>query len=66
MDGNLSYGDLLEAVYPVDVTAEHLGHLTGELLPEDLDELLAFGRAFERWSGLLGRWRLWIIAENSD
>lgn len=48
MDGNLSYGDLQEAVYAVDVTAEHLGHLTGELLPEDLDGLLAFGRAFER------------------
>jgi len=66
VDANLSYGDLREAVYPVDVTAAHLHHLTGDELPEDLDELLTFAHPAARALGMLNRWRLWIITQNSD
>lgn len=66
VDANLSYGDLREAIYPVDVTAEHLRHLTGDELPADLDELLVFDHPAARAMGMLNRWRLWIITQNSD
>ncbi|BDP44909.1 hypothetical protein DAETH_48780 (plasmid) [Deinococcus aetherius] len=66
VDANLSYGDLREAVYPVDVTAAHLHHLTGDELPEDLDELLMFTHSATRPMEMLNRWRLWIITQNSD
>jgi len=66
VDANLSYGDLREAVYPVDMTAEHLHHLTGDELPAYLDELLVFDHPLARVRGMLNRWRLWIITQNSD
>lgn len=34
--------DFQEAVYPVDVTPEHLRHLSADDLPADLEELLEF------------------------
>ncbi|MDL2344226.1 hypothetical protein QOL99_08680 [Deinococcus sp. MIMF12] len=66
VDANLSYGDLREAIYPVDVTAEHLRHLTSDELPTDLDELLTFTTPITQVSGMLNRWRLWIVTQNSD
>lgn len=66
VDANLSYGDLREAVYPVDVTAAHLYHLTNDELPDDLDKLLVFDHPAARALGMLNRWRLWIITQNSD
>lgn len=66
VDCNVSYGDLREAVYPVDVTPKHLRHLTGDGLPADLDELLVFGNPGAQVMGMLNRWRLWIVTQNSD
>ncbi|MEF2277001.1 hypothetical protein V3W47_01745 [Deinococcus sp. YIM 134068] len=62
----LSHRDFREAVYPVDVTREHLGHLSADELPEQLDDPLEGDNSFTLAVGMFNRWRLWIIAENSD
>ncbi|WP_019588429.1 hypothetical protein [Deinococcus apachensis] len=66
VDCNLSYRDFREAIYPVDVTPRHLRHLTADRLPERLDDLLEVDNPVILALGMVNRWRLWIIAENSD
>lgn len=66
VDCALSYRDFREAVYPVDVTLRHLQHLIVDKLPERLDDLLEVENPTLLALGMLDRWRLWLIAENSD
>ncbi|MPY68145.1 hypothetical protein F8S09_15930 [Deinococcus sp. SDU3-2] len=66
VDCALSYRDFREAVYPIDVTPEHLRHLTADELPTRLDDLLETEERFTLARGMLNRWRLWVISENSD
>lgn len=65
VDANADYEDFQEALYPVDVTPEHLTTLTDEALPEHLDDLLMFDTRWDRAIGGLNRWKLWIITENA-
>ncbi|MDL2343048.1 hypothetical protein QOL99_02675 [Deinococcus sp. MIMF12] len=66
VDCALSYREFREAVYPIDVTPEHLRHLAVDELPRRLDDLLEVDERFTLALGMLNRWRLWVISENSD
>lgn len=66
VDCALSYQDFHEAVYPIDVTPEHLRRLTADELPTRLDDLLEADDCLNLARGMLNRWRLWVISENSD
>lgn len=61
---NRSHGDLAEAIYPIDV--EHLQRATSTRLPKNLDDMLEFRCGIGRVLGSIGRWKLYILSENSD
>jgi hypothetical protein len=58
-DCNRSYGDLEEALYPIDIGPGTMRNLCTDDLPDDLNALVDydFRRPF---------WRLFIVCENSD
>lgn len=58
-DCNRSYGDLEEALYPIDIGPGTMRNLCSDDLPDDLNALVDydFRRPF---------WRLFIVCENSD
>jgi len=53
-----------EAIYPVDI--EFLPKLAADAWPKDLDELIEWESGWQRTIGCVGRWNLWILAQNSD
>jgi hypothetical protein len=55
-----------EGVYPIDVDVRQLRALVEEDLPDDLDSLLTFESDLRRAIGMVGRWKCFILAENSD
>ena len=61
-----SYADLQEAVYPIDCTPAAIAALTDEALPPNLDELVQWKKELHQFLGHIGRWRLWVLSENSD
>jgi hypothetical protein len=61
-----SYHMLEEGIYPIDVTAEVLEILTTAKLPKELDDLIQWESDLEQLCGILGRWHLFILGENSD
>ena len=65
-DCNSSYGDLQEAVYPIDVDMRVLRELCEDELPDNLDDLIQFDSDMHRAMGMIGRWKCYILAENSD
>lgn len=61
---NRSYADLVEGIYPIDLTPEHLLHLAEDELPTNLDELLERGETYR--SANLERWGLWGLTSSSE
>jgi hypothetical protein len=57
---------LEEAFYPIDATPEALKTLTTAKLPSDLDDLIQWESDFEQLCGIIGRWGLFILGQNSD
>lgn len=57
-DCNSSYGDLEEALYPIDIGQRTLRNLCTDDLPDDLDALVD-------WDLRRPFWRLFILSENS-
>ena len=61
-----SYGDLIEAVYPIDYTAGAVAALTTEELPADLNTLVKWDNPLDEFLGCVNRWRLLLLGQNSD
>jgi len=61
VDCNRDYETFEEVVYPVDL--EHLGHLTGDPIPEDLNDLVRW--KYRRFTPM-APFGLWILGPNSD
>jgi hypothetical protein len=66
VDCNSCWNKFEESIYPIDCTTENIKKLTDDQLPEDLDELIDWDSGFGRAIGCIGRWSLYILAENSD
>jgi hypothetical protein len=66
LDCNGSYPDLEEAIYPIDCSVEVVRQVSDTPVPDDLDELIAWRDNRERLPGSIGRWRLYILTQNSD
>ena len=65
VDCSLSYYDFQEALYPIDY--EYVYSLTTDSLPEDLDDMVNWKEnAFGKICGIIGRWQLFVLTENSD
>jgi hypothetical protein len=65
-DCNVTYIDLVEGAYPIDLDMSVIRDLCDDDLPDNLDDLLEFESPFSRSMGSVGRWRCFILAENSD
>ncbi len=65
-DCNMSYRDLQEAVYTIDLDMRVIRELCEDELPDDLDDLIKFDTDMSRVLGMVGRWKCYILAENSD
>jgi len=65
-DCNMSYLYLEEGAYPLDVDLGVLREICEDELPDNLDDYLAFPDALSRAIGSIGRWKCFILAENSD
>jgi len=63
---NVTYKEMMEAVYPFDLTRGSLQMLTAAELPEDLDDLLTFNSDFDKLFGSFFRWEAFILGENCD
>lgn len=61
-----TYRSFSEALYPIDIGEETLARLTENKLPENLDDLFAWGPGLSKTFGSVGRWKVYVIAENSD
>lgn len=67
-----SYSSFEEALYPIDPSHENIVKLSNEVLPLDdfskidLDKLLIFKTKFSQLIGILNRYDLFILGENSD
>jgi hypothetical protein len=66
LDCNQSYTHMEEGIYPVDVDVRLLRELVEEDLPDDLDSMLTFESDLRRCIGMVGRWKCFMLAENSD
>jgi hypothetical protein len=66
VDCDRSYRDFEEAIYPIDCTAENIRKLALDPVPDNLDQLIEFDSGVDRMKGLMGRWKLYILGENSD
>ena len=66
LDCHVSYTDLQEAVYPIDLNKDSIRTVTRDKLPEELDTLVVWETKFDRIMGILGRWHLYILGQNSD
>ena len=66
LDCNYSYSDFMEAVYPIDLSAESLKIVCKDQLPEDLDDLIDFKDNWHKFCGIIGRWNLFILGNNCD
>lgn len=66
-DCEISYSDLQESVYPIDLTQETVNELTEETLDVGkLDDLIEFKDSLDKILGCMGRWSLFYLTENSD
>jgi len=65
-DCNDTYSDLQEAVYPIDVDMRVIRELCEDDLPDNLDDLIQFDSDLQRALGMVGRWKCYILTENSD
>lgn len=63
-DCNVSYPSFEEGIYPIDT--EHGAKLAADALPKDLDDLIEWKDGFQRACGCIGRWKLYVISQNSD
>ena len=63
---NVTYKEMMEAVYPFDLMRGALQILTDAELPEDLDDLLSFDSDFNKMLGSICRWEAFILGENCD
>lgn len=62
---NRSHGDFFEALYPVDL--EHLPKIAADCPDlENLDEFIEWGSGWERSLGCVGRFKAYILGQNSD
>lgn len=66
VDCNYSFDDFREAVYPIDINMESIQRLVTDDLPNDLDDLIEWENDFTKVFGLLNRWNLCILGQNSD
>jgi len=64
MGCNYTWSELQEAIYPIDI--DWLHKVTKTVLPHNLDDLLVFDNKCESLCGSYNRWKLLILAENSD
>lgn len=70
-DCNHSFRDFEEGLYPIDLNPTILKKLSKQRLPNDLDKLIDWERMegnihINKVAGILNRWHLWILGNNSD
>lgn len=68
LDCQYSYTDLEEGYYPIDLP-EDLSSILDEELPKDLDDLIDWDKEhghLGKMLGIIGRWSLVWISQNSD
>lgn len=61
-----SHRDFMEGYYPVDISEHSIGVLTTTKIPGELDDLIVWGGELSRFIGMVNRWKLAFIGENSD
>jgi hypothetical protein len=59
-----SYINFQEAMYPID--CEYIHKLTTDDLPENLDDMVNWEKPINQMCGMVGRWKLYVLTENSD
>jgi len=66
---NLTYESFEEGFYPIDYTPENIKKLTSERFPIELDNFIDWGGDTHPWnkfSGSIGRWKIFILGKNCD
>lgn len=67
IDCQNTYKYLQEGQYPIDPTQDALDYLVNEPIPNSLNDWVNWDDdSIDRMAGMVGRWRLLIIAPNSD
>jgi len=66
VDCNISYIDFEEGIYPIDCSVENIRKLAFDEVPDKLDELIKWKSDLEKFAGVVDRWNLYILGQNSD
>lgn len=65
-DCNYSYIDFEEGIYPIDFHKQVLSTMCYDEFPDELDDLIEFESNFHKTCGIINRWQIFILGENSD